>query len=242
MTGYEGEAKAASCILSTLPSAVVEQIVLAASDLCVFVNHDDEVEDIVRGAALDLPVDQSWIGQPLKRITLRDSWPKLDLLRDAGPGKEPIWRHLNFLAPRIEPDGLPLLVRRVNAADRGFVLICRDLRPSMRLQRKFNHVIQEMNQSIEDSRQSLPAQGAQAELRAIGNVSYLRNRAASAVDGAMGNVGKLSLEEIISQTARVLEDLCIQRAYEDCGHDLAKTADLLGISSDELARRLPFAP
>lgn len=242
MIGNEGEARSASYCLSNLPSSVLEQIIHAASDLCLFVNHDERVEDIMRGGALDLSVEESWLGQPLKRITLRDSWPKLDLLRDAGQGREPIWRHLNFFAPHIEAEGLPLLVRRVDAADRGFVLVCRDLRPSMRLQRKINHVMTEMTQSKEDSLHPIPAQAAYSEAQPIGKVSYFRNRAASAVDGAMGNIGKLSLEDIMSQTARVLEDLCIQRAYEDCGHDLSKTAELLGISSDDLARRLPVAP
>ena len=102
--------------------------------------------------------------------------------------------------------------------------------------------MKEMTQSMDESHHPISPQGAHSEAQPIRKVSYLRNRAASAVDGAMGNIGKLSLDDIMSQTARVLEDLCIQRAYEDCGHDLSKTAELLGISSDDLAQRLPFAP
>ena len=222
--------------------AVLEEIVVAASDLCLLVSEANIVEDITRGGAVDDLIGEDWIDKPLQSIVSKDSWRKLDMLWSAHQQDAPVWRHLNFVASN-DPkgEGVPLLVRRL-AVDKGrSIVVCRDLRPSVKMQKTFNNALHEMVQSLEDTRNHQdfnPAAAGGAKAKA----SVFQGRATAAVEKAMDDVGSLPLAEIVTKTAKVLEDICIQLAYEQCDYNLSKTADLLGISSDELAARMPFVP
>jgi hypothetical protein len=109
------------------------------------------------------------------------------------------------------------------------------------MQRTFNRALHEITQSFEDSysRHDFHAPNPHAEKTVT---SIFRGRMIAAVDRAMDDIGKLPLNEIVSQTSHVLEDICIQLAYKQCHYDLLKTAEMLGVNSDELAARLAFAP
>lgn len=220
---------------------VLEEIVLAASDLCLLVSTENIVEDITRGGALDDLIGDHWIGQPLHSIISKDSRRKLDLLWATQHQDAPIWRHLNFVASDPRAEGVPLLVRRVDAEDGRSILVCRDLRPSVQMQKTFSRTLNEMVQSLEDSRPNQEA-GITGKAWAKANSPVLQGRANAAVEKAIDEIGHTPLAEIVSQTSRVLEDICIQLAYEQCDYNLSKTADLLGMSSDELAKRIPVVP
>lgn len=222
-------------------STVLEEVVLAASDLCLFVSAENTVEEISRGGALDDLVGESWIGQPLRSVISKDSWRKLDLLLDAQHQEAPVWRHLNFIAADPKSESVPLLVRWIDAQDGRAILVCRDLRPSVQMQKTFTRALNEMVQSLEDTR-SVPEFGTPAAGASHATSPALQGRAKAAVDRAIDEIGHLPLAEIVMQTSRVLEDVCIQLAYVKCDYDLTKTADLLGLSSDELALRIPVVP
>lgn len=227
--------------LATFPPSVLEEVVLVASDLCVFVNEQRVVEDISRGGALEDLIGEHWIGQPLQKITRPDSWRKLDLLWGSQKTDAPLWRHLNFVANGLLDEDVPLLVRRVDAGNSRSILVCRDLRPSVRMQKNFSRVLLEMEQSFEDIR-SVHQFGTRSLAGKEARGTTLQGEASGAVARGIGEIGDLPLADIISQTVRVMEDACIRLAYEECDYDLSKTAELLGISSDDLAKRIPFAP
>lgn len=227
---------------AAFPPSVLEEIVVAASDLCLLVTGESIVEDITRGGAVDDLIGDTWIGKPLQSIVSKDSRRKLDMLWSATQQDGPVWRHLNFIAdddPKTE--AVPLLVRRVPVDDGRSIVVCRDLRPSVQMQKTFNNALQEMVQSLEDrsSRQQFfSGETGAAKVK----TAVFQGRAAAAVVKAIDEVGHVPLAEIVTQTAQVLEDICIQLAYEQCDYNLSKTADLLGMSSDELASRIQFVP
>ncbi|WFE76757.1 hypothetical protein [Roseinatronobacter sp. S2] len=223
---------------SQFPSSVLGQIVLAASDLCVLVSADNTVDDIMRGGALEGAVGSGWAGKQLKSIVCHEAWHKLDLLWSRHDDAEPVWRHLNFMEGNEGAD-MPLLVRRIDGGDGRSILVCRDLRPVVQMQQKFSRALLEMEQSFEDTRwkQDLISSDLnKPKGRSVAN----KGRANLAVEQAITDVGHLPLSEILAQTGRVLEDLCIRQACEQCDYDLSKAAELLGMSSDELAGRFTF--
>ncbi|TVQ02431.1 MAG: hypothetical protein EA338_03430 [Roseinatronobacter sp.] len=242
MTTLKRDITSFSRNFAAFPPAVLEEIVVAASDLCLLVTDANVVEDIIRGGAVDDLIGEDWIDKPLQSIVSKDSWRKLDMLWSAQKQDAPVWRHLNFIIPN-DPkgEGVPLLVRRIAVDNGRSIVVCRDLRPSVKMQKTFNTALHEMVQSLEDSQsaqQFHPSDTGGAKAK----TSVFQGRATAAVEKAIDEVGHLPLAEIVTQTAQVLEDICIQLAYEKCDYDLSKTADLLGISSDELASRIHFVP
>lgn len=241
MTPSKLDIASASRNFDTFSPSVLQEVVLTASDLCLFVSEARVVEDITRGGALDEHIGDTWIAKPLHEITKQDSWRKLDLLWASQKEDAPVWRHLNFVASDKLNESVPLLVCRVDAGNDRSILVCRDLRPSMKMQKNFNRALAEMEQSFEKLRSAkgLGANGLEGNKT---NASTLHGHVSGAVEKVIGEIGTLPLAEIISQTTQVLEDACIQLAYEKCGYNLSKTAEFLGVSSDELAKRIPFAP
>ncbi|MBR3371386.1 MAG: hypothetical protein IKG52_12235 [Rhodobacteraceae bacterium] len=225
---------------SEFAPSVLGQVVLAASDLCLIVSPERVIEDIFRGGALEDLRGDDWVGKDLRAIVGSEVWHKLDLLWTVQDAEAPVWRHLNFIDPN-ESAGVPLLVCRVDAGDGRSILVCRDLRPVVRMQQKFNRAMLEMEQSFEDMRwkQQLGSSGLQ---RPKAKATARGQQAGATVEKAMTEIGHLPLSEILAQTARVLEDMCIRQACEQCDYDLSKAAELLGVSSDDLATRITFEP
>lgn len=223
---------------SKFPSSVLGQVVLASSDLCVLVSADNVVEDIMRGGALEGAVGSEWAGKQLKSVVCHEAWHKLDLLWSKQDEAEPVWRHLNFVQGDGDTD-VPLLVRRIDAGDGRSILVCRDLRPVVQMQQKFTRAMLEMEQSFEDTRWKKDLTSNALNKPTVRSVAN-KGSANLAMEKAITDVGHLPLSEILVQTGRVLEDLCIRQACEQCDYDLSKAAELLGMSSDELAGRFTF--
>ncbi|MGY6705406.1 hypothetical protein [Roseinatronobacter sp.] len=218
--------------------SVLGQIVLAASDLCLIVSAENKVDNVLRGGALEDKVGAGWVGKQLRSVVSHDVWHKLDLLWSEQTDTAPVWRHLNFIDDHGASE-IPLLVRRIAADNGSSVLVCRDLRPVVRMQQKFSHAMLEMEQSFEDTRWKQHLVSAESG-KPVTRTAAPKARANVAMEKAITDIGQIPLSEIIAQTGRVLEDLCIRQAFEQCDYDLSKTADLLGISSDDLARRFAF--
>ena len=217
---------------------VLGQIVLAASDLCLLVSGDKRIVSEVRGGALDALIGQSWVGKDLRSVVCHHVWNKLTLLWSEQSDVGSLWRHLNFIDDDGGPD-IPLLVRRIDAGSGHSVLVCRDLRPVVDMQQKFNRAMAEFEQSYEDRNWAQPDQGMGA--KATGNDDSTPDIDINqAMKDAISDFGRKPLSDIVAQTGRVLEDLCIRHAFERCEYDLSKTADFLGMSSDELAQRVAF--
>lgn len=230
-------ARVSACI-SAFPADVVGQIVLASSDLCLMVGPDLAVQDVVVGFALQDTDCESWRGAPLRTLVAIEGQRKIDLLWAAPANSRTGWRHLNFRTRR-EGVVLPLLVQRIAAQDGRSVLVCRDLRPAARMQEQLNRALIEVEQRHEDAVHG-GGQGGQLA-RAANDMPDVHSVQASAMlREAISSLGEQPLSQIVAQTARVLEEVCIREAYAQCHYDLAETAQCLGIETDELSQRMTF--
>lgn len=230
-------ARLSDCIAS-FPVDVVGQIVIASSDLCLLIGEDLVVQNIVTGFALQDLDCASWQGASLRTLVGPEGQRKIDLLWSAGAKAIAGWRHLNFRTRGLGTE-VPLLVQRIAARDGRSVLVCRDLRPAVRMQQQFNRAMVEIEQSYEDA-MSAPVSGA-TEGNENGSARDARSVHASAlVQQAFCEIGKQPVAQIVSQTARVLEEMCIREAYAQCDYDMDKTAQTLGLDPDDLAQRMVF--
>lgn len=245
MTDVSSNLTRVATFIGMVPTDVVGQIILASSDVCILVGPDMVVEDVVVGFALDDIGCTSWRGSALRKLVGPEGQRKVDLLWADATVAKTGWRHLNFRTDQADIE-LPLLVQRIATGAGGSVLVCRDLRPAVRVQQQFNRAMTEMEQRREDVvdlLSSVPPSGNQTGAMSKGGGSVMGARSVQAdamVRQAFEDLGQRSLSQIVEQTARVLEEMCIREAYAQCGHDLAATARLLEVDPDDLAQRLAF--
>lgn len=225
------------CIAS-FPADVVGQIVLASSDLCLLVGEDLVVQNVVTGFALQDVDSDGWHGAPLRTLVGPEGQRKIDLLWTDGAKAKTGWRHLNFRT-RSPGTEVPLLVQRIAARDGRSVLVCRDLRPAVRMQQQFNNAMIEIEQRHEDTTCNPTAETASWD-DAGPTRDTATAHASALVQQALCEIGKQPVTQIVSQTARVLEEMCIREAYAQCGYDLDLTAQTLGLDPDDLAQRMVF--
>lgn len=231
--------------LAAFPLEVASELVLAATDICVMVDAGLRVQAVFVGAALQDVSCDGWEGAPLRSLVSPEAQRKIDLLWQDDAIAITGWRHLNFRTDRAD-ESLPLLIRRIASSDGASVLLGRDLRPAVRMQEQFNSVMIEMEQSYQDSLDD-PFEPQDAGMTGNGNgngaAADLHGAEAQSkmlVSQALGALGRQPVAQIISHTAKVLEDMCIREAYAQSQYDLHRTAELLGMDADELAQRLVF--
>lgn len=238
--------------ITALPTQVSSEIILASADLCMMLDSEMLVREVFLGTALQDEACESWQGSDLRRLVGPEGQRKLDFLWQPDSGNAIGWRHLNFRTDRAGQT-LPLLVKRIDAGEGRSVLIGRDLRPAVTMQEQFNAVMMEMEQSydsmLDDPFAEVPMPSANGDGHANGQKNG--NGAAPALRMAQSNalvkqafaeLGKQPVAQIVTQTARVLEDMCIREAYVQSAYDLNQTAQVLGMDADELAQRLVFVP
>lgn len=202
-------------MLPALDAGQAEAMLFSMADFVFSLSPDEVI--IAAHAALDhdMLTLGHWIGRPLHEVVSADSQTKITRLLDndaADPAADARWRHVNFDAP----DGgcVPLLVKYLglDAQGRGVrLLIARDLRPVGQMQRQFQSVLQQM-----DSAAAIP----------------------SARGAVTARIGAQPLDLIIAEVARTLERVCLREAMDRSGGDRIRAAELLGLSPDDLDRRL----
>lgn len=243
MTDASSDLTRVTACIGAFPEEVVGQIILASSDLCIMVDRELVVREVVVGFALQDIGCSTWHGARLRALVGPEGQRKVDLLWSAGaPASKTGWRHLNFKTDQAGTT-VPLLVQRIASSDGNSILVCRDLRPAVRMQEQFNRAMVEMEQRREDVVDLFSPVPAAIASGHQGTVAVLDARSAQAdamVRQALGDLGQQPLSDIVKQTARVLEEMCIREAYAQCDHDLAATAQLLGLDADELAQRMTF--
>jgi transcriptional regulator with GAF, ATPase, and Fis domain len=115
---------------------------------------------------------------------------------------------------------VPILVKYFGFDGLGggrHLIVGRDLRPTIQLQQRVQQVLVEMEQRSED--------------RGHGTVRDLR------LGDAAATIGERPLTQIVSETARTLERLCIDEALRRAQGNEAAAASLLGLPAEELAQR-----
>jgi hypothetical protein len=208
--------------LPALDPVQAETMLFHAADFVFSLSADQQV--LAAHAALepDILTVAHWIGRPLHEVVSADSRGKIArlLANDAADAAaDARWRHINFDAP----DGgcIPLLVKflGLDGQDRAMrLLIARDLRPMGQMQRQF----QSMLHQIDAGPPAAPPPP----------------RLGEAPGGLTARIGVQPLDLIIAEVARTLERICLREAMDRAGGDRTRAAALLGLSPDDLDRRL----
>jgi hypothetical protein len=210
--------------LPGLESAAVEALLSQMADLVLFLSP---MQDIIAlrawGPVADV-VCPDWVGRSFASVISRDSRPKLAALfaADAARADDTLrWRHVNLLCD--SGPSLPVLVKYFELGegpDRVPVIIARDLRPTVDMQARLQRAYTEMEAAFES--RTTP-QGTPTGALVVG--------------GMMESLGHRPLGQIVSETARALEQLCVAEALRRSDDNPEAAARLLGVAPDEVRRR-----
>jgi hypothetical protein len=210
--------------LPDLDAGSVEALLGQMADLALFLSPMQDITSMRAWGSLAEVACADWVGRSFAEILSRDSRSKLESLFRAEAGRAPDivrWRHVNLVC-----DGgfsLPVLVKYFElgeGATRVRVMIARDLRPTVDMQARLQRAYTEMEAAFEQ-RGTLPGAATGAMV----------------VSGMMDSLGHRPLGQIVSETVRALETLCVAEALRRCNDDPEAASHLLGISADDVRRR-----
>ncbi|MDP2085777.1 MAG: hypothetical protein Q8K20_11315 [Gemmobacter sp.] len=221
MTGH------ASASLSQLPgldAPSVEALLGQMADLVLLLSPMQDITAMRAWGSLADKACPDWVGRSFAAILSRDSRGKLETLFNSDLGKAPEtvrWRHVNLVCEG--GASLPVLVKYFElgeGSDRARVMIARDLRPTVDMQARLQRAYTEMEAAFE-SRGTVP--GA--------------STGALVVSGMMDSLGHRPMGQIVSETVRALETLCVTEALRRSNDDAEAASRLLGIPVEEVRRR-----
>lgn len=207
-----------------LDAGAVELLLGQMADLALFLSPMQDITAMRAWGSLADVACTDWVGRSFAAILSRDSRSKLESLFRADAGRTPDivrWRHVNLVC-----DGglsLPVLVKYFefgDGPDRVRAMIARDLRPTVDMQARLQRAYTEMEAAFE-TRGTLPGAATGALV----------------VSGMMDSLGHRPLAQIVSETVRALETLCVTEAMRRCNDDPEAASRLLGIGPDEVRRR-----
>ena len=194
------------------------------------------------------PSDESltdiWQGQMFAEIVSAESQAKIATLfkADAGnPESSAAWRHVNLIVRRGE--SVPLLMKFAHLPEKSGLsglILARDLRPSVELSERFRQAALEMERRYEALVHDSPKRRDTPmgfEDVAFG-ASAAGRMGASLLTRMVEKIDQRPLGDIVSETVRVLERLCITEALSRSQGGEAEAARLLGLTVDELRRKM----
>lgn len=210
--------------LPGLDSETVENIVGQMADLVLFLSPLQDIVAMRAWGALADVACPDWVGRSFAEVLSRESRSKLAAIfaADAAATQDPLrWRHVNLTCDSAE--SLPVLIKYFElgeGAERVRVIVARDLRPTVAMQARLHRAYTEMEAAFE-SRGTLT--GASSGALVVG--------------GMLESLGHRPLGQIVAETVRALETLCITEALRRTDEDPDAAALLLGVSTDEILRR-----
>ena len=202
----------------------VEALLGQMADLVLFLSPMQDIKAMRAWGSLADSACPDWVGRSFAEILSRDSRSKLESLfrTVAGVSPETVrWRHVNLVCEG--GTSLPVLVKYFELGegpDRTRVMIARDLRPTVDMQARLQRAYTEMEAAFE-SRGTVPR----------------ASTGALVVSGMLDSLGHRPLGQIVSETARALESLCVTEALRRCNGDTEAAARLLGIDANDVRRR-----
>lgn len=211
-------------------------VIRNAADVVLLLDDDRRILDLSLADGLPGAFPQGWVGKRLDDLLGPESQSKVDGLfaRDASvAGSEVRWRHLNL------SDGLggsvPLLLKYACLqGDGGAIgmLMGRDLRPTVELQNRFQATHRELEARLE----SLPQRALPQPSNGNGHAQGVATRRAAGVivDAMIARLGKQPLGDIVQETCRVLQRLCVTEALDRAQGNREDAARLLGMSVEDL--------
>lgn len=217
-----------------------------AVDMVLSLDLNGVVADVTVTHPSDASLIELWRGAALDDLVSAESRSKLAplLAADAGtPGTVAPWRHINLIIGT--ETTIPLLMKFSHLPPKsglsGLVLV-RDLRPTVELSERFRQATLEMErryESLVHDQKRKTREPGDARFDDIAHGSPAAERAgASLVAGMVAKLAEHPMDAIVSETVRVLERMCITEALHRTKGGEADAAQLLGISLDDLRRKL----
>jgi len=128
-----------------LDAEAVAALVASAGDIAIVMDDKGVIRDLTVGND-DLPREWSdqWVGRPwIETVTIESRIKVESMLREAGAGTPPRWRHVNHPLPRGADIPIQYSVVQIGAEGK-MVAIGRDLRPAAALQQRLVQAQQSM--------------------------------------------------------------------------------------------------
>ena len=210
--------------LPGLDPVTVDNLVGQMADLVLFLSPLQDIVAMRAWGSLASVACPDWVGRSFARVLSIESRSKLGAIfaTDAATAPDTLrWRHVNLLC-----DGgpsLPVLVKYFelgDGPDRVRVIVARDLRPTVDMQARLQRAYTEMEAAFES--RGTP-QGSSTGALVVG--------------GMLDSLGQRPLGQIVSETARALEALCVAEALRRTGDDAEAAGMMLGLTVDEVRRR-----
>lgn len=208
------------------------------ADLLLVLDENDLVVGVAQPDVHNVALPASWIGKQFKDLVSPESQSKLDGLfaRDAATaGSHARWRHINLIDD--SAGSIPLLLKFASLTgqlENGRFLLGRDLRPTIEMQTQFRLSHRELEAQIEALGHPHGTIWKGGNGSGHHTLSAAGNMGSAIVESAIGRVGQQPLGEIVTETSRTLERLCVTEALARVQGSHEAAAKLLGISLEDL--------
>lgn len=215
---------AASKHAPALPSGLARELLKQALDFVLVLDDADTIIHVFLSPdAASHPLGNA-VGQPLAELLGVDSRPKLDSLLSSNSmeaDSEYRWRHVNLVTS--PEDSIAVLVKYIEVQEPGRVwraVLCRDLTPIGRMQKKLMQAQGELESSLHRLHADAAATG----------LPWRRQ------------VGVAPLASIRQHWVDRIERECVREALGRCQGDVRAAALLLGVGVDYIRRLAPEDP
>lgn len=214
------------------------------ADMVLTIDAHDVVADVSVTHGSDQVLAELWTGQSVASIVSPESLGKLARLLKTDAGEidsEGVWQHVNLVRSADKTVPLLMIFARLPAqSGLSGLIIARDLRPTVELSERFRRATREMERRYEELAEHdeavrhQPARFDDAEFgkQAAGRIG------SSLLINVMERVHESPMDDIIDETVRIIERLCISEALKHTHGGEDEAAQILGISVDDLRRKL----
>ena len=210
-------------------------VIRNTADVVLLVDPRHVILDVTQPAGSAPAFPRHWIGQRFEDLLGPESLSKVDGLfhSDAGTNAGEVrWRHLNLSSGPTAR--IPLLLKyaglRGSRAASG-MLLGRDLRPTVELQTRFQATHRELEARLEEFPEPpLP----RANGKPLTNGAATRRAGGVIMEAMIRQLGQQPLSEIMAETCRVLQRLCVTEALDRARGNHQDAARFLGMTVEDL--------
>lgn len=210
-------------------------VIRNTADVVLLLDAQRVVVDVSHAAGSPAAFPRNWVGRQFVDLLGPESLSKVDGLftRDAGLAEGEVrWRHLNLANGT--GGSIPLLLKYAGLRGDGGVtgmLLGRDLRPTVELQNRFQATHRELEARLE----ALP-EVPTPRTNGAAPVSGVATKRAGGVivDAMIRRLGQQPLGDIMAETCRVLQRLCVTEALDRARGNHQDAAQLLGMTVEDL--------
>jgi hypothetical protein len=230
--------------LKYLDSDRVASLLRNATDFIFLIDTHDVVVDVSVTHGSDLSLKKLWTGRLMTSIVSSESLGKLTALMQtdvARSASEVVWRHINLVRSEAETVPLLMIFAQLPAQSNSLgLIIARDLRPTLELSERFRLATLEMESRFEEliGHNEISDHQRSQHYDTTFGVEAASQLGGSLINNTLKRISECPMDDIITETTRILERLCIGEALKRTRGSEAEAALMLGISIDVLRRKL----